>query len=201
MEFKPTRLYIKEHSVTGLKYFGKTTLNDERFRYYDGSGKYWLRHIKKHGIEHVKTIWLSEFFYNKDDVKEFAELFSEEFDIVNSKQWANMMLENGLDGGTFGNGDDNVAKRPDVRKKISEAAKSRKHPSPSNETRKKISEANSGKKRLDVSNYKKPKSSEHKAKIAKASLNRKRETCKYCGITCAINTLTRFHNDRCKAKV
>lgn len=199
--FKPTRLYVKEHSVTGLRYFGKTTLDDNRFKNYDGSGKYWLRHIKKHGIEHVKTIWISEFFYEKDDVKEFAELFSEEFDIVKSKHWANMMPENGLDGGTFGYGENNVAKRLDVRLKISEAAKNRTHASPSEETRKKISVANTGKKREDTSNYRKPKTEDHKKNISKSSLNRKRGTCEYCGITCAINTLSRFHNDRCKVKV
>jgi len=34
---KPTYLYIKEHSKTGLKYFGKTTKSDPTV--YDGSGK------------------------------------------------------------------------------------------------------------------------------------------------------------------
>ena len=35
----PTYLYIKQHSVTKLKYFGKT--NSEDPIKYSGSGKYW----------------------------------------------------------------------------------------------------------------------------------------------------------------
>ena len=30
-QFKPTYLYVKTHNVTGLKYFGKTTLNRKRY--------------------------------------------------------------------------------------------------------------------------------------------------------------------------
>jgi hypothetical protein len=43
--FKPTFLYIKTHSVTGLKYFGKTTKDPFRYK---GSGVYWVRHLKVH---------------------------------------------------------------------------------------------------------------------------------------------------------
>jgi hypothetical protein len=32
--FKPTWLYIKQHTVTGLKYFGKTTRNPEKYKGY-----------------------------------------------------------------------------------------------------------------------------------------------------------------------
>ena len=46
-------LYIKIHTKTKLKYFGKTTRNVNR---YHGSGKHWQRHIKQHGVEHVKTL-------------------------------------------------------------------------------------------------------------------------------------------------
>ena len=42
----PTYLYVKQHSITGMKYFGKTTRNPIK---YIGSGKYWKRHISKHG--------------------------------------------------------------------------------------------------------------------------------------------------------
>ena len=44
--FKPTYLYIKTHKTTGLKYFGKTASSKDS---YSGSGKYWLRHLAKHG--------------------------------------------------------------------------------------------------------------------------------------------------------
>ena len=94
-EIIPTYLYIKQHSVTGLKYFGKTTKPDPIK--YLGSGKYWKSHIKKHGKEHVVTLWC-QLFDTQELLTDFALLFSEHWDIVNSKVWANLILENGLDG-------------------------------------------------------------------------------------------------------
>lgn len=41
-------LYEKIHNKTGLKYFGKTTQNPYT---YQGSGKRWKNHIKKHGYD------------------------------------------------------------------------------------------------------------------------------------------------------
>lgn len=96
----PTYLYVKQHSVTGLKYFGKTTVNDPIK--YVGSGIYWTRHIKKHGKDFVNTLWLSEPFTDENLLEEFALLASEHWDIVSSDEWANLILENGLDGGTNG---------------------------------------------------------------------------------------------------
>lgn len=43
MEFTPTYLYVKHHSITGLKYFGKTTKLDPVT--YKGSGLVWRRRI------------------------------------------------------------------------------------------------------------------------------------------------------------
>jgi len=40
-------LYVKTHNITGLKYLGQTSRSDVEI--YPGSGKYWKRHIKKHG--------------------------------------------------------------------------------------------------------------------------------------------------------
>jgi hypothetical protein len=93
---KNTYLYIKQHSVTGLKYFGKTTKDDPV--QYLGSGKYWKRHIKKHGEEFVETIWY-ELFTSVDSLVKYAKEFSCENNIVESDEWANLKLENGLDGG------------------------------------------------------------------------------------------------------
>jgi len=92
---KPTYLYIKQHKITGLKYFGKTTKDPLT---YLGSGKHWRRHIKKHGIKFVETIW-HQLFINKEELIKYALDFSKNFDIVNSKEWANLKEENGLDGG------------------------------------------------------------------------------------------------------
>ena len=96
--FKPKYLYIKQHSVTGLMYFGTTHRNPIK---YLGSGKYWLRHINKHGKEHVVTLW-HELFTNKDELVQFATQFSKDLNIVKSKSWANLKDENGLDGGVYG---------------------------------------------------------------------------------------------------
>ena len=92
----PTYLYIKQHSVTGLKYLGKTTKSNP-YKYL-GSGKHWIRHINKHGKEFVETIWLSE-PYIDTSITEVALLISEHWDIVNSKEWANLISENGINGG------------------------------------------------------------------------------------------------------
>src|ERR1035437_2078969 len=93
-DFQPTWLYIKQHEITGLKYFGKT-IRDVNI--YMGSGTYWTRHIKKHGKDHVKTTW-SRLFYNKEEIEQYALDFSKRMNIVESKEWANLKFENGLDG-------------------------------------------------------------------------------------------------------
>ena len=76
--FKPTYLYIKQHSITGLKYFGKTTVDPYKYK---GSGMHWLRHINKHGREHVETLWVSELFTDKDKLHTYSEFISEELNI------------------------------------------------------------------------------------------------------------------------
>jgi hypothetical protein len=100
--FKPTYLYIKQHKLTGVKYFGKTT-RSEKFllEKYLGSGKKWIDHINKNGTQFVDTIWY-RLFETKDELVEFACMFSQHFDITNSNEWANLKLENGLDGGSNG---------------------------------------------------------------------------------------------------
>lgn len=95
--FKPTRLYVKRHRLTGMRYFGKTVRED--IYEYAGSGTYWTRHINKHGIDHTVTDWVSDWFYDVEEIKDFALSFSELFDIVESDEWANKKPEDGLDGG------------------------------------------------------------------------------------------------------
>jgi len=91
--FKPTYLYIKTHTGTGLKYFGKTTKNPHN---YFGSGTRWLRHLSKHG-KNVKTEILG-FFTNKEECLRVAIEFSKINNIVESSEWANLRIES-LDGG------------------------------------------------------------------------------------------------------
>jgi len=100
MDIYPTYLYIKKHKITGLKYFGKTTKNNVKS--YNGSGVYWKKHIKKYGKKHIETLWVSEPFYDKKLLVEFSTFFSDFFDIENSPKWANLIVENGLDGAPKG---------------------------------------------------------------------------------------------------
>lgn len=93
--FKPTRLYIKE--LAGIKYFGKTISLDASK--YTGSGTRWTNQIQKYGKENIKTLWVSEWFLCPEDIQEFALLFSELNQIVESNEWANLVSENGIDGG------------------------------------------------------------------------------------------------------
>lgn len=96
--FEPCRLYIKE--LVGIKYFGKTTLNNVDT--YTGSGKVWRNRIKKYGKHQIKTLWVSDWYYDPHEICAVALHFSEENDIVGSSEWANSKPENGLDGGFAG---------------------------------------------------------------------------------------------------
>lgn len=96
--FRPTFLYIKQHSITGKLYFGKTCKDPVT---YMGSGLYWKDHITQHGKEHVITLWYC-LFYDRDELNKFALKFSQDNNIVESQTWANLMDEDGIGGG--GNG-------------------------------------------------------------------------------------------------
>jgi len=93
--FKPTYLYIKQHSLTGKLYFGKTysKIGPEK---YTGSGTHWKNHIKKHGKEHVVTLWY-QLYDNVFDLVADALSFSYHMNIVESSSWLNQIIENGLD--------------------------------------------------------------------------------------------------------
>ena len=69
--FRPTWLYIKQHNITGLKYFGKTIRDPLK---YNGSGKYWVSHLKKHG-KYVTTLWV-QLFENETELVQHAIDFS-----------------------------------------------------------------------------------------------------------------------------
>jgi len=113
--FKPTALYVKTHNKTGLKYFGKTT-RLMKIHSYRGSGLHWSRHLKTHGNDY--TTELLGIWHDADRLKEFAIKFCNDHDVVKSKEWANMVLEEGLQGAA--NGETNISKRADVREKMSE---------------------------------------------------------------------------------
>lgn len=176
--YNPTYLYIKQHSNTGLKYFGITTRKDPIK--YLGSGKYWRNHIKKHGTAYVITLWI-QLFEDQESLTDFALLFSEHWDIVNSKEWANMVPEYGINkGGPHFSG--------------------RKH---SEETRAKLSFASSNiteENRAKKSAARKGKvnSTETKEKISSSHLKLPKLCCPYCGKICSQANPKTYHFDNCK---
>ncbi|MEI7516738.1 MAG: NUMOD3 domain-containing DNA-binding protein, partial [Betaproteobacteria bacterium] len=212
----PTYLYIKQHSITGLKYFGKTiSKNPVKYK---GSGTYWKFHIKKHGKEFVETIWLSDPFVDKKILSEFAINFSKENNIVESNEWANLIPENG--------GDNNPRKCSDEHRANMSVAR-RARPPASLETRAKLSAAGMGKHRDKhtvetkskmsiAATNRAPASAETRAKMTTAQQNRPPVTdeikkilsekaksrvntkCPYCGIECSGSNYTRWHGDNCK---
>lgn len=87
-------LYVKTHNKTGLKYLGKTTAADPHL--YKGSGKVWTDHCKKHGYDYTTEIlFMSE---SKEEIKEKGIYYSDLWNVVDSKEWANLKKEE-CDGG------------------------------------------------------------------------------------------------------
>jgi len=83
-------LYLKTHNQTGLKYLGQTQKDPYEYK---GSGKYWLRHLDKHGDD-VST----EILYvasSMEDLQQVGMEYSEKWNIVESKEFANLIPENG----------------------------------------------------------------------------------------------------------
>lgn len=95
-------LYVKTHSITGLKYLGKTTAKDPHK--YTGSGVYWKNHLKVHGKCYTTEV-IKE-CYSSDEVKVWGQYFSELWEVVTAKDqngkklWANEKPELG-DGGSI----------------------------------------------------------------------------------------------------
>lgn len=114
-------IYLKTHNITGLKYLGKT--KNDPFTY-NGSGTYWLKHLKIHGIDiTTKILFQSE---NIEEIKKEGIRLSKEFNIVENEEFANLMIEKG-DGGSWKSFNkilkSNVNLRKEISNKISEGIK------------------------------------------------------------------------------
>ena len=95
------KLMIKKHNKTGLKYLCFTKTEGIEYDNYKGSGKHWLRHLKKHGSDISTTL-----IYETDspiEFKEYAIQKSKEYNIIESKDWANIRIEDGAGGDTVSN--------------------------------------------------------------------------------------------------
>jgi hypothetical protein len=202
--FKPTTLYVKKHIKTGLKYFGKTNKLD-RSRY-NGSGTYWSNHIKKYGVEFVIELW-SKNFTDETECTEFAKAVSELFDVVNSKEWANQIVEDGLSGNPSGFFHSELTKQ-----KISATLKGRSSPKS-----KFVIKEDAGARSRRIGEYNKGR-----CWITNGIINQKTfiidnnipdgwwfgktsrtptsATCIYCKRTMHQYHITRYHNNNCKVK-
>jgi len=89
-------LYKKTHNKTGLQYLGKTKRNPFEYK---GSGIVWSRHITQHGYD-VTTEILRECQTN-EEIKDWGLYYSRLWNVVESKEWANLKEECG-DGGDMG---------------------------------------------------------------------------------------------------
>lgn len=87
-------LYVKTHNKTGLKYLGKTSSKDPYK--YSGSGKYWKRHLEKHGYDYTTDVILET--ESKEELIRVGIYYSNLWNVVVSKDWANLKVECG-DGG------------------------------------------------------------------------------------------------------
>lgn len=198
-------LCVKQHAITKLKYFCKTTSkNPEKYR---GSGKYWKNHINKHGKDHVITLHIWE-FDNQLECTEFALKYSIDNDIVKSEEWANLILEDGKRGGSIKGRIfteehkqnmrgkirskehcDNIRKnhtKPNLGKKLSSA------------TREKMSRNNvgfRGKKHSDLTKEKMSKALKGVPKNFKLSI------CPHCLKEGSGPNMSRYHFDNCKSLV
>jgi hypothetical protein len=212
MEFKPTWLYVKQHNISGLRYFGKTSQSN--VEKYKGSGRYWKNHIRQHGND-VTTIW-SMLFLTEDDLVEFAQFFTEFYDIVkstnlsNKKIWANLVPEDGRMGGqnigmpspmlgkkTGRLGVWNGKKRPAHSEMMTGRVQTEEHSN-------KISLALTGRQRtvehgnnISIANKGKPK-----PRVSQALKGRilPKTPCKYCRRLLDAGNMKLHHGEKCKHK-
>lgn len=212
-------LYVKTHNKTGLKYLGYTS--KENIYEYMGSGKRWIRHIKKHGYDVTTDILLAT--EDSTEIKETGIFFSILWNVVESEKWANLMVETGTGG-------DN-SKNIDYKRLVETKKKNGKTWVQTEESNKKRSLAHTGKKRSSESVRKtidgkrknntlnhseetkkkisdstkgisKPHSEEHKTAIRNRlqSFNRTVICCPHCGKQGQHTNMKRWHFDNCKSR-
>ena len=177
-------LYVKQHIITGLKYFGKTLNNPFK---YPGSGTYWKNHCKKHGKKYIKTIEIWGF----DDQKlctQFALKFSKQNNIVESEEWANLIPEDGI-GFTL----------TELQKlKVSITSKNRK---PWNSGLSGYKRIPYGKQKNPNPNRNNPRGKRGKQKNPRIGKPQSTIMCPHCNKTGGVSAMKRYHFDNCALKL
>ena len=183
-------LYLKE-SPLGLKYLGKC-VNVDPFKY-TGSGTVWKRHLKAHNISaiEIKTTILFQTDC-KEKLKEMGLYYSMLWDVVNSKEFANLIPEQG-DGGNTGGFKKGVKFTDEHKKKLS-IARSKQKDSP--DRIKKRSES------CSATMKGRPLSNEHIEALKKPKdKNKNYSTCEICGKHTTKTVISRDHGkNKCNKK-
>lgn len=120
-------LYKKTHRKTGLQYLGQTSRDPFTYK---GSGIDWEKHLLEHGNDVETEILLAT--ENKNECNKLGRYYSNLWNIVESKKWANKIPETGGGPGRDNipeherkslsdrqKGDGNVSRRPDFKEKHS----------------------------------------------------------------------------------
>ena len=171
-------LYVKTHNKTGLKYLGKTTAKDPHK--YPGSGIYWTRHLKQHGYDYTTDILLET--TSNDQIREVGLYYSNLWNIVTSKEWANIVPEAGKGS----------VQTEEIKEKISKTMRGR----PAH---------NKGLKQI----HKKHKSRANSIREGQSFVGsngklkgriRPRFDCPHCGKNIDEANFHRYHGDSCKLK-
>jgi len=199
-EFLPTILYIKQHSVTGLLYFGKTTRIGSNLEKYKGSGKRWLLHLEKHGRQFVSTIWFC-LFTEREELIKFAISCSALWNIVLSESWANLKPEDGIAGGSVKGGKHS----PEFIEKRIAKQRGVKRGHMSTEQRDKIAKSSKGKKKSEEFKEKlrKPKTKDHATNISIARTGKPQKIviCPHCFKEGGSQVMKRWHFDNCSLQL
>ena len=162
-------LCIKTHNKTGLKYLCQTKKKNP-YRYL-GSGTRWINHLNVHGND-ISTEIVGK-FKSKKLLVEIGIKLSKKYNVVKSRKWANLRVEEG-DGGDTSKFIDyksmkpmptGLWKRPDLTNYNQSRINPNKGKKLSANTRKKISSSQKGLK----------KSEEHKRKLS-LSMKGKKQT-------------------------
>ena len=92
--FKPTCIYIKKCSHCNLKYLGITTQDINKYK---GSGIKWKNHLNKNHSTQINIF--IKYIKNEDYFYKCCNQLSKFLNIIENKEYANLINEDGLCGG------------------------------------------------------------------------------------------------------